>query len=315
MLDIFSSIPIRARDVSSNLIHAQIQIHEKELFTGLFHINGKEPSAFLFAQGKLFAVYKLSEKRWLNLPPSEWEGEITSSSGDFRAVSASMEGLRLLRLFFEADFSEAKTNPSLPANELNSYVGSWQRGDKAGLALVHQNGVSALMLFPAKESVFTEAALINETQTQTGPMVINQIKAWGNRPCQTEFCVYQEQSEAWREYSLRVSFGAFVQFVLRRYEELAGRFLVTDLGEQVNEETQSWGLALSLYGSALSNRQFFETAERAGQTYVTIFDIVGKQMTAVVGEKMATNIYKEAAMQIELNSRMLVQKYILSRIG
>ena len=314
MLDIFSSIPIRAQDITGNLIHAQIQMHEKDLFTGLFHINGKGQFAFLFAQGKLISVYKLSDGTWLNLPKAEWDEMISKSSGDLRVASLAIEGMRVFRLFFESDFSEAKTVPSLPASALNSYVNHWRRGDKAGLVLIRQNDASALMLFPARETVSTEAVFVSDLQTGTGSVVANQIRAWGDRPCQVAACTYDARSEAWREYSLRISFGQFVQSILRRYGELAGQFLIAYLNEQVNDETKSWGMALSLYGSNLSNRQFFETLDRAGQAYVTMFNAMGEQMQVVVGEKMVTNIRKEAIMQLELDNRVLVQEYVISRL-
>ena len=314
MLNIFSSIPIRAQDVTGNLIHAQIQMHEKDLFTGLFHINGKEQFAFLFAEGQLILAYKHSNSTWLNIPKLEWDEMISESSGDLRVTSLAVEGVRLFRLFFESDFSDAKTIPSLPASQLNSYVDRWERGDKAGIVIIRQDGASALMLFPARERASTEAVFVSDLQTQTGSGVANQIKAWGDRSCQVEACTYNARSEAWREYSLRISFGQFVQSILHRYGELAGQFLVADLNEQVNDETKSWGIALSLYGSSLSNRQLFETLDRAGKAYVTMFNAMGEQMKVVVGEKVVGNIHKDAIMQLDLDNRVLVQEYVISRL-
>lgn len=315
MLDIFSSIPIRARDITGNLIHAQIQIHENDLFSGIFHINGNGQSAFLFAQGKLISIYKLSDKRWLKVPGAEWEELISGSSGELRVASLAIEGVRVFRLFFESDFSEAKTVPSLPASELSSYVNHWQRGDKAGIVLIHQNDASALMLFPARETTSTESVLVSDLQPQTGFLVVNQIKAWGNRLCQVTACTYDERSEAWNEYFLRTSFSQFVQNVLRRYGEIAGQFLVSDLNEQANDEMKNWGMALLLNGNSLSNRQFFETLDRAGQAYVTMLNTMNEQMKVVVGAKVVMNIRQEAIMQLVPDKRVFVQEYVISRLS
>lgn len=314
MVDIFSSVPLRARDISGNLIRAQIKMHEKDLFSGLFHIGGIEQSVFLFAQGKLFSVYKLLNDDWVSLSKSEWDQKISRSSGDLRVVSLAVEGLRVFRLFFESGLSEADSATSLAASELNSFVSSWKRENKAGIVLISQNEAVALMLFAAQETAFSEAALVSGLQTQTGSMVANQIKTWGERICQVTAGAYNERSEAWREYSLRISFGKFIQSALERYGELVGQSLITDINEQVNDEMRNWGIELALYGSGLSNRQFFETLDRAGQAYVTIFNLIDNQIKAVVGEKVVAGIYKDAIMRLDLDNRILVQEYVMSRL-
>jgi hypothetical protein len=313
-MDIFSLFPVRAQDVTANFIHAEIEIHQKDLFTGVFHISGKSQLVFLFAQGRLVSVYKLTDGDWSTLSRSGWDAAIAECSGNLRIANIAAEGVRLLRLFLESDLTESKLIPSMPASELTACVNGWQRGDKAGLVALRQSGAGALMLFPPGETSSAEAVLMTDSQTQTGMAAINQVRAWGSRPCEVLLCVGKLNSEAWKEYSLRVSFGQFIQLLLRRYGELAGQFLVTDLNEQVNGMAQSWDMALSFYGTKLSNRHFFESMERAGQAYVTVFGAMGEQMKEVVGEKMLTDIRKEAIMQLELDNRILVQEYVISRL-
>jgi hypothetical protein len=314
MIDIFSSIPVRAQDITASLMNTHIQIHEKDLFTGVFHVNGKPQLVLLFAQGRIISMYKLTDGIWQRIPKADWDDVIAESSGDLRVASIATEGLRLLRLFLESDFSQSKTILSLPASELTSCVNNWQRGDRAGLVSVYQNGSGALMLFPPGEVNPAEAVMMDELQTQTGSAVVNQIRAWGSRNCQILLCTYHPNSEAWMEYSLRVSFAQFIQIILKRYGEMAGQFLVTNLNEQVNDEARSWDMALSLYGSKLSNNQFFENMERAGRAYVTIFSAMSAQMNEVVGEKLVVSIRKDAIMQLDLDNRTLVQEYVISRL-
>lgn len=314
MLDIFSSLPIRAKDANGNLVHAQIQMHGKDLFTGILYIRGTAQLVFLFAQGKLISIYRLSENHWLDLPKMEWDETIAASSGELRITPLSVENVRVIRLFLESDFSAAKTIPSVPAGELTFHANQWRGGHRAAIVTVRREDAGALLLFPEAESTFTEAVLVSDVQTLTGPAVANQIKSWGDQPCQVTTCVADDRSEAWKEYFLRVSSGKFVQNVLQRYGELAGQFLITDLNELVNDEAKSWGLALSLYGINLSNRQFFETLDRAGRAYVTIFNIISGHMQKVIGEKVVTDIRKEAIMRLELDDRILVQEYVVSRL-
>lgn len=314
MIDIFSPIPVRAQGITASLINTQIQIHQKDLFTGIFHTTEKSQSVFLFNQGNLISIYKFTDKAWVNVTKNKWDEVIAASAGDLRVTSMAGEGLRVLRLFLESDFSESKAIPDLPANELITYANNWQSGNRAALLSVHQNEASALMLFPLGETNPTDAMLLNDQQAQTGSVVANQIRAWGTRGCQVLLCGHEPRSEAWKEYALRIAFAQFIQIVLKRYGELAGQFLMTDLNEQVNEEAKNWDIALALYGSNLSNRQFFEDMDRAGKSYVTILNAMGDQMKVVIGEKVVTSIRKEAILQLELDNRILVQEYVISRL-
>ncbi len=314
MLDIFSPIPVRAQDVTANLINTQIKIHQKDMFSGVFHISGEAQSAFLFISGKLISVYKLVNRNWRRFPKVEWDDVIADASGNLRVATMSGEGLRILRLFLESDFSESKTIPSLPASELAAYVKNAPAGNYTRLISLRQNGASALLLFPPGETTPAEALLVDEDQTQTGVMVSNQVRAWGDQACQVLLCGHDPNSEAWREYALRVSFAQFTQLVLKRYGEIAGKFLVTDLNEQINDEAKNWNIALSLYGDKLSNRQFFEDTQRAGEAYVTIYTAIREQMKSVVGDKVVVDIRKEAIIELNLDTRILVQEYVISRL-
>lgn len=315
MLSVFSAIPVRIKYVSGNLIHAQIQMHGKDLFSGIFHITSETGElVFLISQGKLVSIYKLVEKRWISLPKMEWDETITACTGELRITNFSIESLRLLRLFLEADFSESKTVPSIPAKDLTFRANQRRDGGRAIVETIRRDNAGALLLYPASESAFTEAVLVSDIQVQVGPAVANQIKSWGAQLCQVDTCVSDDRSEAWREYFLRISFSQFVQYVLQRYAELAGQFLIKDLNDQVNDEAKSWGMDLSLYGHNLSNRQFFETSDRAGRAYVTIFNVINEHMYGVIGEKVVMSIRKDAIMHLDLDARILVQEFVLSRL-
>jgi hypothetical protein len=313
-MDIFSPIPVRARGITASLVNTEIRVYEKDMFTGIFHANGGSQLVFLFAQGRLLSVYRLEGGRgWRLVPKSEWDDAIAGAAGELRVTGLTGDGLRLLRLFLESDFSDSQTEPALPASELTAYV-KHARGHRAGLVSLSHSGTTALALFPAGTENPAEAVLLDDQQVQTGSVALNQIRAWGSRSCRAQLSACEPRSAAWREYFLRVSFAQFVQFVLSRYGELAGNFLVTDLGEQVNDEMQGLGVALALYGNKLSNRQFFENAERASVTYTAIFEMMLGQMRAVVGEKVVLSLRREAVMQLELDDRAFVQEYVVSRL-
>lgn len=314
-MNIFSILPVRTQDITVHFVRTQMQIYQKDLFTGIFHINGKSQLVFLFVRGKFISIYWFDGVGWVNISKSGWENEIEEGAGELRIAGMAADGARVLRLFLESDFTDVIVALDFPSNELISYLTASQRGENARLVSMFQNGVSAIMLFPNAETVPTEAALMTDSQVQTGLTVLNQVRAWGNRPCTMMLCADKPNSIAWQEYSLWMFFSRFVHIVIGRYGELAGQFLVNDLSEHINSVIRDGGLALSLYGNKLSSRHFFEDINHASQAYVTIFSAMNKEMMAVVGDKMAVNIRKEAIMQLDLDSRILVQEYVISRLG
>ncbi|MEW6403199.1 MAG: hypothetical protein AB1649_15495 [Chloroflexota bacterium] len=312
MVDLFSSIPVRAEGVTGSFVQTQMQMRARDLFTGLFHIRGERQLVLLLLHGRLISLYELVGGRWELLPQILWDETIASSGGDLRELGLPDEGLRVYRLLLEADYGEARTMPSIRAYELTPYVSNWHRGGRAGLVFLHQPDVSAVMLLPARSPEPTEGVLVSRSQLRTGPAVVTQVRDWGDRLCQVTLCAQSERSEGWKEYNLRISFGGFMQRSLERYEELAGRFLVADLGEQVNMESHSRGWAISLFGHNLSVRQYFETAVGAGRAYATLLNVINQQMNSVVGNRMAESIFSSAVLQQTEDERNLVQSYVIS---
>ena len=316
MIDLFSSIPVRLEGVTGSYIHAQVQMRARDLFTGLYHIGGTGQLALFFLKGKLVGVYRLTDGRWNCLPHPVWDETITGwASGDLRELGLPEDGLRVCRLMLEADFGDSRTLPALRADELVPYLSKWHRAGKAGLALIRQSDFSAVMLLPADSLEPTEGVLVSRFQLRTGPAVVTQVREWGDRPCLVTLCTHRDDSDAWKEYNLRVSFGALVQRALKRYEELAGRFLISDLGEQVNQETRSRGWAISLFGNSLSVRQYFQTADSAGRAYAALLAIMNGQMDSVVGGKMVESILSAATVPLQDEARTLLQDYVLSRVS
>lgn len=311
MMDLFSSIPVLIDGVSGGYILNQVQMRGRDLFTGLFHVSGSQEFTVFFSEGRLVSLYRLNGGCWEHIPAAAWDETLSHAAGDLRELRLPDEGLRVWRLLLETDFGGARTVPSLRASELNSYLSKWQRGGKAGLALVRQAELGAVVLLPSDSPEPTEGVLVSRSQLKTGLAVVTQMQTWGDQICQVKLCTQNERSEGWREYNLRVSFGLLIQKVLKRYEELAGRFLVSDLDEQVNAESHSRGWAISLFGNNMSIRQYFETTKAAGRVYAALLNIMNRHIDSVVGRKMAETIFSNTMLQLNEEARSLLQMHVL----
>jgi hypothetical protein len=317
MLDLFSLIPLRMQDISGGYVQSQIQIHEKDLFTGIFHLSYKKTEHILFfLQGKLVSIYQLGEGSWEVLPNKVWNDIISASRGDLRVLPLPVDGLRLYRILLESDFGEPLASKELPASELVAYFSVLPRDVGNTLSVVRQGESAAVLLLASENASVADGAIFSTTLgAQVGPGILHQVLAWGNRMCQLYLCRYKPSSEGWKEFTLRNSYSDFVRRVLTRYEELAGRFLVSDIDEQVNEECNTHMWAISMHGRALSNRHFFDTTQNAARVYSALLEIMEEQMEMVIGSKMVAQILQEALVQLPLDARHLLREQVIARTG
>lgn len=315
MLDLFSLIPLRMQDISGGYIQSQIQIHEKDLFTGIFHLSHEKTEyVFFFLQGKLVSIYRFGEGFWEALSIKVWNDIISTSRGDLRVLPLPADGLRLYRLLLESDFSETLTSKELPADELMAYFSVLPRDGRNTLSVVRQGESLAVLLLASENATVTEGAMFSTSLgAQVGPGVLNQVSAWGDRICQLYLCRYNPSSEGWKEFALRTTYSNFVKRVLTRYEELAGRFLVSDIDEQVNEECNMHMWEISMHGRALSDRHFFDTTQSAARAYSALLEIMEKQMEMVIGPKMTGQVLQEALVQLPADMRQLLREQVVSR--
>lgn len=314
MIDLFSVIPLRMQGVSGSYLQTQIQIQQKDLFTGMFHLSDDSASnVLLFLHGKLVGIYRQINGSWETLSPALLDNVIAAARGDLRLLSLPEDGLRLYRLLLESDFTEAFSPKEISANALPPYFSILPRDGRSTLALVSRDDAIALILLSTDASLTPEGILITASNVHIGSGVMPQIIAWGDRICRVGVCRYNPWSEAWKEFSLRITFSSLVNKILARYEELAGRFLVSDLDEQVNLECNAQGWAISFYGSSISNRHFFDTAENAAHAYSSLLQMIESQIDIVVGAKMANQILQDALMQLPVDARQMLREQVIAQ--
>jgi hypothetical protein len=323
MLDIFSFVPLRMKDVSGGYLSAQVQINEKDLFTGLFHLDsGEEQDVLFFWQGRMLAFYRLERNSWMPVPFSEWNQAIAASRGDLRVLPLPVAGLRLYRLLLESDFSNLPAPVQVKASELHHLLSVSGSGDLPSLAFIRREDAAAALLLSADNNVATDGVLVSASGALAGLGVLNQIRSWGERVCQVWRGRPALSSDGWMELQVGSSFSLLVGDLLARYEELAGRFLTSYLTQQINSECDARRWAISFYSRSISNQHYFDTSENAGRAYAILLDAMYKEMSAIVGAKMSMRILQEAidrlpetARRALLEQALLYSSYLAGNMG
>ncbi|MBI3738906.1 MAG: hypothetical protein HY258_07655, partial [Chloroflexi bacterium] len=111
MFDLFSPLPVRNKRVDNNYLQTLLKVQERELFTGLLHVQNAAQSQFVifFQQGVLNVVYSLQGGQWKYIPAQDWKAELALAEGDVRVMALPVEGLRIFRIFLELEKNETHT--------------------------------------------------------------------------------------------------------------------------------------------------------------------------------------------------------------
>ncbi len=316
MFDLFSSIPVRNKDLPAGSVQTLIHVHEREMFTGVLHLQNLEggQAALFFVQGILSLFYALSDGYWAAIPATDWRLKLAHMDGDLRILTLPVDGLRTFRLFLDVAEGEVNTFTALPATVVPDKIGEWQRANTPSLIHIRRNEMVVFLALPGNMLSSTDALLLSPDRSQTGLGVLTQLRSWGERPCDLRHCSTDLGSPAGQEYGLRVAFLRLVQKALERYQELAGRFLVSALDEEINQLNRARGWSLIFSGTGLTHREFFSDAYRAGEAYRAILAKMEGEMELVVGSRVANQIIQQALLELSPISRGWLYEYVLAKL-
>ena len=315
MPNLFASLPIRNRDLLPDSLQTLVNVHEREMFTGILHLQTptEGEAALYFVQGKMVLLHALTGAGWLPIPPTDWRMRLSHLGGDLRVLTLPVEGLRTVRLFLDTSGGEENALGELPARLLSEKIGEWQASASASLIYIEREDTLVFVALPGNLLGATEALLLAPEHFQTGAGVLNQFRAWGERPCRVTHHTNDIASASGREYALRLAFLRLVQKALERYQDLAGRFLVGALGEEINHLNRSRGWSLYFAGAGVTHREFFQDAGRAGAAYQVLLANLENEMQLVVGSQVANQIIGEALSALSPRAWELVNEYIVSK--
>lgn len=315
MFDLFSSLPIRNRSVDNSYLQTLLKAQERELFTGIAHVQNAAESQFVvfFQQGDSSLVYSFANREWESVPAQDWKVELSRAEGDVRVMALPVEGLRIFRIFLELEKNETHTFVSVPAEQIPARINEWQKADTASLLHVKQQDTQAFFIIPADPVFPLESLLAAPDRFQIGAAVLAQIKSWGERACLLTRLPAELESTSGNEFILRVAFTLLAQKTLERYQELAGRFLVAHLNDAINSLNEQNHRSMYFAGSGVNHREFFLDSEQAGGVYKSLLEKMYEEMNLVVGNEIAGRIFEEALASLSPRLRQQLETYALAR--
>ncbi|HEX2696589.1 MAG TPA: hypothetical protein VHM28_02700 [Anaerolineales bacterium] len=312
MFDLFSSLPVRNKEVTNSYLQTLLKIEERELFTGVLHVQNGEKGqvVLLFQQGAQSMVYSLRDGGWRSVSKPDWKHELAQAEGDMRVLALPVEGLRTFRVFLELEKNEAHTSVSMNADQIPAKIADWEQTHTPSLLHVQQHDIQAFFIVSGEPGSSLESLLVGAERFQSGAAVLAQIKSWGPRACLVTRLPTDLESPAGNEYILRMGFSSLVQKALERYQELAGRFLVAHLNDEINalNEQNHWSMYFS--GTNIVHREFFADTEQAGRIYRILLEKMRSEMNLVVGSDIAAKIFTDALATLSPRPREWLEKYV-----
>jgi hypothetical protein len=313
--EVFSSLPVQNREASASYLQTLSQMQEHSLYTGLIHVSNSAAKQIVifYVQGREMLFYSFIGTRWKLMSRAERSDQLVANAGgDIRFLALPAEGMRILRLFLEVDTGGSINFLPASAVQIPAKLSEWQSEKTPGLAHIRRpQGTNVFFLLSAAASVSTETLLIAANYVQMGTAAINQIKTWNESDARFVQLPLDLTCEGGREYFLRISFIDLLQKILMRYQELAGRFLLMNLNEEINRIDSERGWSIYVSGANMVHREFFAGVEDAAQVYRTLLDKIGSEMSLVVGTKVASEIIKTALLQLPANEQHAVTDNIL----
>lgn len=316
MFDLFSSVPVRNKEVTNSYLQTLLKIQEREFFTGALHVQngGMNQAVLFFREGSPFVFYSLADGQWKSVVQQDWNRELSRAEGGVRTLALPIEGLRIFRLFLELERNDEHTFVSINADRIPAKIAEWEKSNTPSLVHVRQSEAQAFFVISGGPAFPLESLLIGLERFQSGSAVLAQLKSWGERTCYVTRLPTNLESTSGNEYILRVAFCSFVQKALERYQELAGRFLVTHLNDAINLLNGQNRQSMYFLGTSVNHREFFIDSEQAGKVYKALLQKMYDEMNLVVGSEIAGKIFEDALASLLPHLRQQLETYVVSGI-
>ncbi len=288
-----------------------LEFNQREYFTGITAIQESDGrrTILMFVNGAAVAAYTTVEAGWRHEANPERFKADASRPAQIRNLGLPAEELRIFRMFLELGEENTPSPRDLRAEEVEAQLHSLETA--GGLILVQVICGDAYAYFVlSNEGGERDAVLISPDKHLTGMSVTHHFSTLGEQACQVIHIQCPQASDCAIEFALRSTFIELVQKILARYQDMAGRFLVVNLNEELNSLNSKHGRALYFSGTNLNHREFFSAAAQAGEVYRSLLARMQLEMSQVVGSLFAGKIMEEAVKQLSGQARGLAERYL-----
>lgn len=308
-------IPEMHQNVSSGYAEMLVQSQREELCTGLMRMRHSSGDDFVmsFVEGAQQKLYRCIETGTEILPRSAWP-PVNRSDVSVGILNLSIEAARFMRVAFDAPVLRVDQF-LLHSQDLTEKVGEWAIDNSPSVVRVHGENIDKYYLFADRSNSVLEEISFRDGQAQFSIADTSFPKILPPATYQVTRYVSDPDHEVWCEFKLRLAFSPFMQILMKRFGELAGKVLTERLCENLSSWVRGGGWDINLSSNGVMNRHYFESLDDAVSAYADIINRFQFEASPAIGQQMAEGLLRESATRLDPIRRDLLKKYIFDRHG
>ncbi len=311
MNGLFSFKAIEEYETSASHLLSLLESSRRELRTGVIQVSYpfNQLLIILLVQGEPINLYRSVEN---NLTKIQLE-QIVPLMGTTQARACiqtlPLEGIRVSKMLIECPKSKGEFQ--LQTRDLNRRLDGWSASPETQAIRIQWPLAEAVLVFPGNNGPIQPILFLSESSIATEMDALAAIQNWNEPTCNISVFSGDNQAEAWIEYKLHLTFTNIVERLLTRYNELAGKSLVSVLNQEIDDETLRRGWRISCVGNGVLDHHVFPSPKEAAAAYRLLCKLILAHLQTVVGPKITRAIVRDMLEATGPQGREILETYRL----
>lgn len=296
--------------VPTSRVQAMISTHQQDSLTGIIEVEWAPDARILLllVDGTIPGAYLLTEETCEKVSPAELANLVPTEKVTVRTLVLPPEGVHAVRSLLEwyppAEEMAAETST------IESWLKTW--GARAAAGAVHITWPDAEGFItlsggsPPKQVVFVTAQRV-----ESGTDGLAAIYAHTTGAC--TLARYAPPADAATPQEevplLHAAFASLVDKAVQRYTELVGSRLAESLMFDLNDQAYANEWNIRITSAGVTDTHTFEMPDTAAYVYRSLLNELVVHTSAVIGKRLVSKLFLEAASQLGSDAQEAVQTY------
>ncbi len=296
---------------SATKLHSLLSKYQQSRLTGILQINldAENRLFFLFVQGNAINTYLLTPEASKKILVSEAGALVSKVKAQAIELNLPLEGIRISKLLLESPRGTEAFQ--LQTRDLIQRIDGWSSSPQSIAIHIRWANAEAVMVFPGHDAPVHPTIFVKEGMTATELDALSAITSWNEPTCIISSLSQRDDTDAWREYQLHLTFTKTAELVITHYNELAGRSMVSVLNQDIYDETLKKGWRISCIGNGIIDHHIFPSPAQAAKAYRTLFSLILAHMQTVIGQRITASIVENAVAAMDKGSQEIIHSYHL----
>ncbi len=311
MNGLFSFKAVEEYETSASHLLALLEASRRELRTGIIQVSYPLNQALiiLLVQGEPINFYRSVENKLTKIQLEQIATFMGTTQARACIQTLPLEGIRISKMLIECP--QTKGEFQLQTLDLNRRLDGWSASPETQVVRIEWPMAEAVLVFPGNNGPIQPIIFLSEAKSATEMDALAAIQKWEEPTCNISVFSGDDQADAWIEYKLHLTFTDIVERLLTRYNELAGKSLVSVLNQEIDDRTLRRGWRISCVGNGILDHHVFASPKEAAAAYRVLCKLILAHMKTVVGPKITRGIVQDMLEATGPRGREILETYRL----